>query len=565
MTTRLRGVLVPLTLLAAPLPLLLLGCGGTSTAPAATQTPHPAPAVLITGTTAAAVANAVTLTFTFSEPVATFPASAVTVLNGTAATTTMVSANQWTLVVTPPANATGTMTITVSAGAVTDTAGVANTVAASVTQTYNTVVVVAPASKSVFADAYATGVAYVPFGGSTGAPVVDTAVAHGGTASLRFDVPATNYVGGALVSSTPVDLSSYTALTFWIKASATNVVDVAGFGNDANGNTTFSAESAAIPVTTSWTKYIIPVPRPAVNTAATGLAHFTKGSENGAFSFWVDDVQYEQLTNIQVGAPTAVTVTWPSIPTLAIGGTFLIPSGPNTVAYALPALATGELTNVGFGYFTWTTAPTGIVTVSKAGLVTGTAVGATTLTAALGPLAVTGSAPVTVTAGLSAPAAGANPPALPAASVISLFNSSATYTNIALGNWNPNWGQGGSIAPATVGTANVLLMNLINYQGIDISGPNGNSTDTAPNPISIAGKQHLHLSYWTAGGTSFTFTPIDANDNENQMTSGNLAQGAWTDLEFDCGYTGFDLTTVRQLKFVTTAAENIYLDNIYFH
>jgi len=267
-TTRLRGVLVPLTLLAAPL--VMLGCGGSSSSPAATQVTNPVPAVVLSGTTNTAATGAVTVLFTFSEPVAAFPATDVTVTGGTAAaTTTRISANQYSLVVTPPANATGSMTITVAAGAFTDAAGVANTVAATATQSYNTVVVIIPTTLDVFTDAYAANVGYAPFGGSTGAPVVDATVNHTGTASLRFDVPATNYVGGALATSTPVDLSSYNALTFWVKASKAVNLDVAGLGNDANGNTAFSAEVAAIPMTTAWQQCVIPIPVPSKLTAST--------------------------------------------------------------------------------------------------------------------------------------------------------------------------------------------------------------------------------------------------------------------------------------------------------
>jgi hypothetical protein len=128
-------------------------------------------------------------------------------------------------------------------------------------------------------------------------------------------------------------------------------------------------------------------------------------------------------------------------------------------------------------------------------------------------------------------------------------------------NWNPGWGQGGSIVDTVVGGVTVKEMNLVNYQGIAIATPDGAPAD--PGFIDVTGKGHLHISYWTANGTKFNFFPINAT-TETPIDSGTLTQGAWTDLEFTIP-AGFDLTHIRQLKFDTTSAEVIYLDNIYFH
>ncbi len=163
----------------------------------------------------------------------------------------------------------------------------------------------------------------------------------------------------------------------------------------------------------------------------------------------------------------------------------------------------------------------------------------------------------------TAPTSGAPAPSLLAANVISLYTSSNHYTNITVGNWNPDWGQGGSISDAVVGGATVKLMNLVNYQGINIASQNGDKTD--PGAANITGKSTLHVSYWTANGVTFNFSPIN-NAGEYAIPSGTLTQGAWTDLEFPITQAGFDLTTIRQLKFETTGgAAVIYLDNIYFH
>ena len=124
-------------LLALALTLLPAGCGGGASTPPAVLPPS-APTVVISGTLPAPATGPTTLTFTFSEPVSSFPASAVTVTGGTAGAPALVDPTHGTLVVTPPAGATGTERITVAAGAFTDAAGLANTLPASASQTFDT-------------------------------------------------------------------------------------------------------------------------------------------------------------------------------------------------------------------------------------------------------------------------------------------------------------------------------------------------------------------------------------------------------------------------------------------
>ena len=151
-------------------------------------------------------------------------------------------------------------------------------------------------------------------------------------------------------------------------------------------------------------------------------------------------------------------------------------------------------------------------------------------------------------------------PTLAAANVISLHTSSGTYTNIPVGNWNPNWGQGGSISDYEVNGDTVKFLNLVNYQGINIS-PEG----LAAGAIDITGRNTLHISYWTADGQSLVISPINA-DGEYPITVSSITQNGWTSLEIPINQAGFSLTSIRQLKFeTTTGLGRFYLDNIYFH
>ncbi len=220
----------------------------------------------------------------------------------------------------------------------------------------------------------------------------------------------------------------------------------------------------------------------------------------------------------------------------------------------------------------WTTSNASVATVNQ-GHVTGVSAGTCTITAVDNSL----SASTTVTV-QAIPSTLAPLPTVTANNALMLWNSGSTYTNKALGNWNPNWGQQSSLSDATIAGKTVKLLSLVNYQGIDLSGPNGASTDTSPAPWNATGMTTLHLSYWTHGGTVLSVDLINAT-TETFATAGatvtftNLAQDKWTDLEVPIP-TGFDVTTLRQIKFTneTVAGSNtfgtpanFYLDNIYFH
>src|SRR6185369_6052436 len=103
----------------------------------------------------------------------------------------------------------------------------------------------------IFADNYGNDLTYAPFGGSTGAPIVDSTEHHSGTASLRIDVPTSGYVGGTMTVPNAIDLSHYDAVTFYAKASKAVILDKAGFGID-NDTNLHTAELAPIPLTTEW-------------------------------------------------------------------------------------------------------------------------------------------------------------------------------------------------------------------------------------------------------------------------------------------------------------------------
>jgi len=135
-----------LSALALAATLILSACGGGDAGPPAETAP---PTMNIaSGVATGAAAGAVTFTFTLSEDVGTsFTADDVAVTNGTKGAFTKVSATQYTLVVTPPANATGSLGVAVAAASYADLVGNSGG-AASGSQAFDTLPPVATVASS---------------------------------------------------------------------------------------------------------------------------------------------------------------------------------------------------------------------------------------------------------------------------------------------------------------------------------------------------------------------------------------------------------------------------------
>ena len=153
--------------------LMVAGCGGG----AATTDTTP-PTVAITDNISVAVATgAVTFTFTFSENVGTsFVVEDVTVAGGSAGALTKVDATHYTLVITPTANATGTISVGVGAAKFKDIALNDNTAAANASQAFDTVAAPITAVLATFDEAIAPA-----FAGFEGAAASIAAGPSGGS------------------------------------------------------------------------------------------------------------------------------------------------------------------------------------------------------------------------------------------------------------------------------------------------------------------------------------------------------------------------------------------------
>ncbi len=511
----------------APAPTLssiALTPGTISLAPAATQQ------LTVTGTYSDATTAALTSGVTFGSSAGT-----VATVSGTGLITAV---------------AAGTTTITATHTASTRTA------------TATVTVVAAGGGPLVFFDEYNAGVSFADFTGAANAVTVDATTLNNGRKTLKAIITSSGaYSGGAFVAATPRNLSSYNALTFWAKANVAKSSLKVGIGNNA-ANTFFNAESIGIPLTTTFTKFIIPIPNPAKFVGADGLFHFADGPNN--YTVWFSDIQYENLPLSQVAAPTAATAAWPTL-TVAIGSPQQIVPAPNTVRFVTPTLPNGGiLSDVAWRWYTLTSSNPAVATVSVDGLVTGVSAGTATISATMNGLAVAGSAPITVTVPLAVPTTIAPAPTRLAADVISLFTT--VYTNRGVDTWRTSWSANNNelTDPFVVSGRNIKKYSLFNFVGVEFG------IATPANIVDASTMTHFHVDLWSPNPSSNIEIQLvnDASGTAaiGKYQTGQLGTGQWVSLDIPlANFTGLTAKNkLQQLLFVASGPSVIYVDNVYF-
>lgn len=154
-----------------------------------------------------------------------------------------------------------------------------------------------PKLSEVFIDGFASDLDFQAWGKSTNF-TTDYNTVYEGSAAICIEVPSPddplgNFAGGVFYSTTGRNLSDYDALTFYVKSSVTTTM-VAGIGNFAD--TDHMAQVDGIPVTTNWTRVIIPIPNPAKLLSEQGLFYYSAGAVDGeGYTIWIDEVKFEKL------------------------------------------------------------------------------------------------------------------------------------------------------------------------------------------------------------------------------------------------------------------------------
>jgi len=160
----------------------------------------------------------------------------------------------------------------------------------------------------------------------------------------------------------------------------------------------------------------------------------------------------------------------------------------------------------------------------------------------------------------TAPTTSAPIPTHPASDVISVYSDS--YTNIAVSEFDPNWGQSGHTMVNTEydpGDGNFALhYPNFNYQGTQFAGTEDMSS-----------MDFVHIDMWTLDATDVQFTPISAATGEFLVGLNPITSGEWVSYDIPLSnFTGMMFNDLIQLKFDGqggTDPSNIWLDNIYFY
>lgn len=455
----------------------------------------------------------------------------------------------------------------------------------------------------VFWNGYGTGVTFRDFGGAANNVTVDSTETFHGRSSIKLDVVASgagSYSGGAWIAAAARDLSAYDALTFWAKATSASSVDVTGFGNDAGAGVglSFATERAAVPLTTAWQKFTIPIPDPAVLTSVGGLFHLADGPKG--YTIHLADVIFEHL-GLAAGA-AAVNLNG-ATPSVAVGGTTAVDPAQSRAVYTVAGDPEGTVTlrPVASRFFTFHSADTDLVTVAADGTITGVAPGGpVNVTATLRGGAVTGQYAVTVNANAAWPAElPPIPPEPVGTGVYALYSSrspggyagTASDQSATVGTWRASWSAGAGGEPYTItstaGTAaprRYVFTSGASYVGVEFIG----TTATGVHDVDVAGLglTTLHLDVWTPDdaselrvqlvdfGADGAFGGAGPNADTNRTfaitpsSSPALATGAWLsyDLRLATAFPGLEgAHHVAQLLLVAPNGGTVFVDNLYFY
>jgi len=328
---RTRSTHASTALATTALALMLAACGGGS-GEAPPQQPgsvvNPAaPVVTITNNVTAETATGpITFTFSFNRDVGTsFTADDVAVAGGSKGAFTRLSGTSATLVVTPDANTTGTVQVSVAAGNVTEATGTPNA-AVSASKAYNTVAPVIRTALVSFEESPAPTL--VGFGGAEDATVV-TDPTDGANKVARIVKSATAELwAGTTVAVCPSDAiarlpfsSTLTRMSARVWSPVAGIPVRLKVENAANPAESAETE-ASVTVASGWQTLTFDFATPAAGTAALNPAltynkasvffNFgTTGAATGARTYYLDDLSFvgSSFTASCGGGGGASTVT----------------------------------------------------------------------------------------------------------------------------------------------------------------------------------------------------------------------------------------------------------------
>lgn len=413
---------------------------------------------------------------------------------------------------------------------------------------------------------------YFPFLGSKPtAWTVDDSEGYESEASMRFDVPNAddpegNYAGAIFrVDGAGRDLTQYDALTFWAKASHGVTIGEIGFGQDFLDNK-YQVNASNVSFSTTWVKYIIPIPDSSKLIDERGMFWYSAGTQNTGgygYTFWIDDLQFEKLgtignlrpeiydgedVEIQTFVNTDGLVELPSV-------TFNLGSGQNVTVFAAQ------------NYFDWISSDPSVVNIDETGFASSLNTGEAVITATIAGVQAAGSLIVNVLGEFNfAPTPTRDPE-----DVISIFSDA--YDSVLVDFFNGFWEpyQTTLSADFDINGDNILNYTNFNFVGTQFANPPVNATEM-PN---------LHLNMYIPGdipaNLDFLITVrdfgADAADGGSDDTfqqvffnSSNFTANTWSTLEIPITLDNKNNIGLIIYENVNgSPLSNFYLDNIYFY
>jgi hypothetical protein len=428
-----------------------------------------------------------------------------------------------------------------------------------------------PAIADVFIDDFTGDLAYAAFGGSdVRAFNVDTKETYNSSPrSMKFEVPDANspngsYAGGVFFSKTGRNLSSFNALTFYIKANQAATIGQIGLGVDLAENK-FLVSISNVPVTAAWKKVIIPIPDPSKLTAEKGLLFYAAAPINDrGFTFWIDEVKYENLgtllpveSSIMNGTNSSLTTFVGVTSTISgLTSTFNLPTGVNQSVNLSPA------------YFQFSSSNPAVASVNTAGIVNSLSAGTSVITATVGGIRTKGSLTINCV-GVYTPAP---TPTRSQSNVISIFSDS--YVNVPVNYYNGYWQPWQTTVSNdfTVNGDNVLNYNIFNFVGIEFSSPTVNASSMT----------HIHLNVYFPGaiapgrelrvlvvdfGANGAFGGGDDTRHSTTFTAPTLVSRSWITIQipFSAMPNLASRNNLAQIILEGGDGSTLYVDNIYFY
>lgn len=158
------------------------------------------------------------------------------------------------------------------------------------------------------------------------------------------------------------------------------------------------------------------------------------------------------------------------------------------------------------------------------------------------------------------PAPAPNPPPRIDQDVVSIF--SEAYSNVIVSDFNPNWGQTGTVDIIEEDGNKLLHYSNFNYQGTQLKGS-----------YNISAMKFLHLDVWTSDTVKIKVSPVNISGapREQLIKLTPIIPNAWNSYDIPVSsFTrkGMKVNYIFQIKIDGQSGSNpsnIYLDNIYFY